>query len=141
MKTLVLFRVADGSYMSISLDKLADFPRKGHSYLLNKQVYEVTEVIEPVGSESGNAQMLHLLNLDLNDAASIARAVSSMINLDNDSKLILITDEPDRVILVRVKTTRAKSKVRLADLDLVIDVQALFSQAQERVDEDADSVA
>ncbi|MCA9805589.1 MAG: hypothetical protein KC777_26645 [Cyanobacteria bacterium HKST-UBA02] len=138
MKTLVLFRVDDGKYMSISLDKLAEFPVKGHSYLLDKQVYEVTGVIEPVGGEGGNAQMLQLLNLDLGDAVSIASAVSSMINLDgNAGKLELITSEPDKVILVRLKVVRNKSKVRLADLDLVIDVQSLFSQAGASEDGDA----
>jgi len=138
MKTLVLFRVDDGKYMSISLDKLAEFPVKGHSYLLDKQVYEVTGVIEPVGGEGGNAQMLQLLNLDLGDAVSIASAVSSMINLDGSSgKLELITSEPDKVILVRLKVVRNKSKVRLADLDLVIDVQSLFSQAGPSEDGDA----
>ncbi|MGD9683673.1 MAG: hypothetical protein AB7W16_21110 [Candidatus Obscuribacterales bacterium] len=138
MKTLVLFRVDDGKYMSISLDKLAEFPAKGHSYLLDKQVYEVTGVIEPVGGEGGNAQMLQLLNLDLSDAVSIASAVSSMINLDGTAgKLELITSEPDKVILVRLKVVRNKSKVRLADLDLVIDVQSLFSQAGAGEDGDA----
>lgn len=128
MKTLVLFKLPDGKgkYATCSLANLGEFPRRGHAYLLMDQVYEVTQVVEPVSDEGGNALLLKLLNLDQPDSETIMNAVSSMINLDNDSGMTSGLDEPDQVLLVRLKKIR-NQQVQMGSL--VLDVQALLAQA------------
>ena len=129
MKTLVLLKLPDekGKYATCSLETLGVFPERGICYLIMDQVYEVTQVIKPISSEGGNALIIKLLNLDQPDSETIMNAVSSMINLDGDTGLTTGLDEPDSVVLVRLKKIR-KQQVQLGSL--VFDVQELLSEAR-----------
>lgn len=135
MKTLVLFKLPDGKgqYATRTLLPEHEFPRRGHCYLLMDQVYEVTQVVEPISDEGGNALMIKLLNLDQSDAETIMNAVGSIINLDKDTDPLSGLEEPDQVILVRLKKVR-KQSVQLGSL--VLDVQALMAQAPAAADDD-----
>lgn len=132
MKTLVLFKLPGNrnQYATCSRESLLEFPRVGHSYLFSDQVYEVTQVIEPISDEGGNALLLKLMNIDNRDTDAIANAVQSMINLDDTTGLSSgLEEEPDKVIFVRLKG-KTRQKVKLLESDLVLDVQALSAVAR-----------
>lgn len=137
MKTLLLFKLPDGKgqYATRTLLPEHEFPRRGHSYLIMDQVYEVTHVVEPISDEGGNALMIKLLNLDQPDSETIMNAVGSMLNLDKGANPLSGLEEPDQVILVRLKKVR-KQSVQLGSL--VLDVQELLAQAPEETDADGD---
>ena len=137
MKTLLLFKLPDGKgqYATRTLLPEHEFPRRGHSYLIMDQVYEVTHVVEPISDEGGNALMIKLLNLDQPDSETIMNAVGSMLNLDKGANPLSGLEEPDQVILVRLKKVR-KQSVQLGSL--VLDVQELLGQAPEETDADSD---
>lgn len=129
MNTLVLFKLpGKQGYATCSLDSLSTFPRSGHSYMVGDRIYQITEVIEPISSEGGNALLLKLMNLDRSDAESIAEAVQSMINLDDTTGMESgLENEPDKVILVKLKGKRGGIKL-VPELELVVDVQQLSAR-------------
>lgn len=129
MKTLVLFKLPGkkAEYATCSIESLAAFPQVGHSYMLLNQVYDVTQVIEPISDEGGNALLLKLMNIDNPNTDAIVQAIASMINLDDTTGLVSgLEDEPEKVVFVRLKS-RNRQKVQIGELDLVLDVQALAS--------------
>ncbi len=118
MKTMVLFRLEDGSYVSCDSERLAVFPRVGHTYLLNGQEFDVVKVIEPLGRAGGNKQLLELFGLDSRDAGAAAGAMATMTSLDRpavETKLAL-AEEPDNVVLVRLTSSGKKRKTRIGEL-------------------------
>lgn len=138
MNTLVIFRLPDNKFVSCSLDKLAAFPVTGHSYLFNRQQFEVTAAVEPLTSGGGHTQIMDLVNLEFDNPTDAAAALAGMVNLDAklDTKISLAA-EPDKVVLVRLKkagaTGKTRSKATLGGFTL--DVQSLLSgQPQKFVD-------
>ncbi len=145
MKVLVLFRLPDNKFVSCSLDKLAAFPVAGHTYLFNRQRYEVESAVEPLTSTGGHSQILDIVNLEFDNQAEAAAALASMINLDDgdkklDSKIVLAA-EPDKVVLVRLKKpgtgnavgagAKARSK---ASGGFTLDIQGLLSGKPQAID-------
>jgi hypothetical protein len=142
MKVLVLFRLPDNKFVSCSLDKLAAFPVTGHTYLFNRQRYEVESAVEPLTSTGGHSQILDIVNLEFNNQAEAAAALASMVNLDDgDKKLdstIVLAAEPDKVVLVRLKKPGTGAKARTkASGGFTLDIQGLLSGKPQAIDTSA----
>lgn len=130
MNTLVIFRLPDNKFVSCSLDKLAAFPATGHTYLFNKQQFEVTAAVEPLTSGGGHEQILDLVNLEFDNQADAAAALAGMVNLDAKLETtISLATPPDKVVLVRLKkagaTGKTRSKATVGGFNL--DIQGLLS--------------
>lgn len=143
MKTLVLFRLPDNSFASCSLDRLAAFPAPGHTYLFNKQQFEVVDAVEPLTAGGGHSQIMDLIALEFSDPAEAAKALAGMVNLDLPATpslepKIVLASEPDKVVLVRLKKPNKgtiKGKQRVSDF--TIDIQGLLSGNAPVIDTDA----
>jgi hypothetical protein len=146
MKTLVLFRLPDNTFASCDLSKLAAFPAPGHTYLFNKQQYEVVDAVEPLTTSGGHSQIMDLIALEFNDPTEAARALATIIDLDRPStgsigglgSKIELATEPDKVVLVRLKKPNkgtVKGKQRVSDF--TIDVKGLLAGTAPVIDTDA----
>lgn len=137
MNTLVIFRLPDNKFVSCSIGKLAAFPATGHTYLFNRQQFEVTAAVEPLTSGGGHEQILELVNLEFDNPADAAAALASMVNLDAKLETsVSLASVPDKVVLVRLKkagsTGKTRSKATLGGFTL--DIQGLLSGQPQRVD-------
>lgn len=125
MKTLVLFRMPDGSYWSRWLENLPAFPLEGMKYLMEgiaSGVYTASEVIQPLSVNENTDQLSALLALDLGgDSSMVALAqirdldAPSIDELDEADEFSLLEDVPDHVILVRLTGSQSSSIITQAD--------------------------
>jgi len=138
MNTLVIFRLPDNKFVSCSLDKLAAFPVTGHTYLFNRQQFEVVSAVEPLTTTGGHSQIMDLVNLEFDNATEAAAALADMVNLDAKLETsIALATPPDKVVLVRLKKAGASGKTRSkATLGgFTLDVQGILSgKPQQLVD-------
>jgi len=136
LKTLVIFRLPDNTLVSCDLSKLAAFPVAGHTYLFNKQQFEVVDAVEPLTAGGGNTQLMDLIALEFDTQAEAVQALASMVNLDAkaDGKITLAV-EPDKVVLVRLKKpTKGSVKGKQRVSPFTLDIQSLLAGNQPTID-------
>src|SRR5262249_41479664 len=122
MKTVVLFRLGNSGYITISADRLATFPQVGYSYLINGVQWDVADrPVEPLATTDYATQLMELLALDNKDEVARAKAQGSITSLDpvDKTKIVLAGNTDEKLVLVRLVKSGSKSTAK-SGLDLTV---------------------
>jgi hypothetical protein len=137
MKTVVLFRLGNAGYLTISANRLATFPALGYSYLINGTQWDVADrPVEPLAKSTDyTGQLMELLGLDNTDEASKIKAQGSITNLDpvEKGKIVLPGDEAD-IKLVLVRLAKTGSKAARSGIDLTVRTRQSSGAPEQLVD-------